>query len=242
VNEPALRARGVVKRFGALTALRGVDLEVAPGTIHAILGPNGAGKTTLLRILAGLSQPTSGEVEITQSDGSPLKPHKSRHAIGYVGHATLLYPELSARENLLFVAKLYGVAQARERADHLLEEEGLSDVAELRAGAFSRGMAQRLAIARACIHDPKIVLLDEPFTGLDRRSADRLAARLDVLRGLSRALVLITHDVRLAAELADKADILIRGKVASQASGPNITPEQLEAIILEPPNAAGTHA
>jgi len=102
-------------------------------------------------------------------------------------------------------------------------------------------MAQRLAIARARIHDPKIVLLDEPFTGLDRRSADRLAARLDVLRGLSRALVLITHDVRLAAELADKADILIRGKVTSRADGPNITPEQLEAIILEPPKAAGTH-
>ncbi len=240
MSEPALRARGLVKRFGALAALRGVDLEVAPGTIHAILGPNGAGKTTLLRILAGLSQPTSGEVEIAQGDGSLQTPRDARHTIGYVGHATLLYPELSARENLLFAAKLYGVAQARERADHLLEEEGLSDVAELRAGAFSRGMAQRLAIARARIHDPKIILLDEPFTGLDRRSADRLAARLDVLRGLSRALVLITHDVRLAAQLADRADILIRGKVASRASGPNITPEQLDAIMLEPPRPAET--
>ncbi len=233
---PALRARGLVKRFGALTALRGVDLEVGAGTIHAILGPNGAGKTTLLRILAGLSQPTRGEVEIADSDGSLREPRKARDAIGYVGHATLLYAELSARENLLFAAKLYGVAHARERADHLLEEEGLLDVAERRAGAFSRGMAQRLSIARARIHDPSLILLDEPFTGLDRRSADRLAARLDVLRGQSRALVLITHDLRLAAELADQADILIRGQVVSRVDGPNLTAERLEAIILEPPS------
>jgi heme ABC exporter ATP-binding subunit CcmA len=231
----------VTKHFGALTALRGVDLEVAPGTIHAILGPNGAGKTTLLRILAGLSRPTRGEVEIAQDDGSLRTPRNARQLIGYVGHATLLYPELTARENLLFAAKLYAVTQARERADQLLEEEGLSDQAELRAGDFSRGMAQRLAIARARIHDPKIVLLDEPFTGLDRRSADRLAAHLDALRSRSRALVLITHDVRLAAQLADKVDILNRGEIASTTRGPNIPSEQLEAMLLAPAKAGGAN-
>jgi heme ABC exporter ATP-binding subunit CcmA len=234
VNAPALRARGLVKRFGALAALRGVDLEVNYGTIHAILGPNGAGKTTLLRILAGLSRPSGGEVVLNREDGNSIEPRKARSEIGYVGHATLLYSELSARENLLFAAKLYGVSDARERADALLEAEGLHEVADLRAGAFSRGMAQRLAIARACIHDPKIILLDEPFTGLDRPSADRLAARLDNLRGQSRALVLITHDLCLAADLADRVDTLIRGRVSFQASAGDITLERLEASILGP--------
>jgi ABC-type multidrug transport system ATPase subunit len=231
-----------VKRFGALTALRGVDLEVDHGTIHAILGPNGAGKTTLLRILAGLSHPTRGEVAMVLDDGRLREPRRARFALGYVGHATLLYPELSARENLLFAAKLYGVAHGRERADHLLDEEGLSDVAERRAGTFSRGMAQRLAIARARIHDPKIVLLDEPFTGLDRRAANRLAARLDNLRGESRALVLITHDVRLAGELADRADVLMRGEITARVRGQDVTPERLEASVLETPNARGASA
>ena len=239
MTEPALRASGLVKRFGAMAALRGVDLEVERGTIHAVLGPNGAGKTTLLRILAGLSRPSQGEVKLTTEDGSAVEPRKARSSIGYVGHATLLYAELSARKNLLFAAKLYGVSAARERADALLEAEGLYEVADLRAGAFSRGMAQRLAIARACIHDPNIILLDEPFTGLDRRAADRLAERLDSLRGQSRALVLITHDLRLAAELADRVDALVRGKVAFRASGAEITLDRLEASVLGPATAGG---
>ncbi|MCH7598672.1 MAG: ABC transporter ATP-binding protein [Myxococcales bacterium] len=242
MSEAALRARGLVKRFGALAALRGVDLEVGRGTIHAILGPNGAGKTTLLRILAGLSRPSGGEVKLVESTGNEVEPRKARSVIGYVGHATLLYAELSARENLLFAAKLYGVTGARERADALLEAEGLFEVAEVRVGTFSRGMAQRLAIARACIHDPQIILLDEPFTGLDRRAADRLAARLDTLRSQSRALVLITHDLRRAAELADRVDTLIRGKVAFRASGAEITPENLEASVLGPAQAGGIGA
>ena len=233
MSEAALVARGLVKRFGAVTALRGVEFEVAKGSIHAILGPNGAGKTTLLRILAGLSHPTQGVVEIDTGDGSYGKPSKARHAIGYVGHATLLYPELSARENLLFAAKLYGVANERERAEQLLEEEGLAHAADLRAGAFSRGMAQRLAIARARVHNPKLVLLDEPFTGLDRPSADRLATRLDALRGQNCALVLITHDLRVAAQLADRAEVLIGGQFVHRAEGVTITVEHLEATIIE---------
>jgi heme exporter protein A len=233
VSEAALIARSLVKRFGAVAALRGVELTVAQGSIHAILGPNGAGKSTLLRILAGLSHPTHGEVEIAVGDGTYDRPNKVRKAMGYVGHATLLYPELSARENLLFAAKLYGVDRADERADELLEEEGLTQAANLRAGAFSRGMAQRLSIARARVHDPKIVLLDEPFTGLDRPSSDRLAARLDGLRSQGCALVLITHDLRVAAQLADCAEVLIRGQFVHREDGPNISVEQLEATVIE---------
>lgn len=231
--DAALVARGLIKRFGAMAALRGVDLEVAKGSIHAILGPNGAGKTTLLRIMAGLSHPTQGEVQIATGDGQTGRPSKVRHAIGYVGHATLLYPELSAKENLVFAAKLYGVARADERADELLEEEGLANVAALRTGAFSRGMAQRLSIARARIHAPKIVLLDEPFTGLDRPSSDRLAERLDSLRGQNSALVLITHDLRIAAELADCAEVLIAGRFVHRAEGPSISVEELEATVID---------
>lgn len=239
MSESALQASGLEKRFGAFAALRGVDVEIADGSIHAILGPNGAGKTTLLRILAGLSAPTRGDVTIRQSDGVNTPPRKARATIGYVGHATLLYPELTAAENLIFAAKLYGVARPAARAAELLEEEGLADAADRRAGGFSRGMAQRLSIARARVHDPRIVLLDEPFTGLDRRAADRLAARLEAMRGASRALVLITHDMRLAAELADHADVLVHGKVVDRIAGSDITQAALEASLLEEGDRAG---
>jgi len=238
MNEVALRARSVEKRFGAQAALRGVDLEVAPGTIHAILGPNGAGKTTLLRILAGLSRPTAGEVEIAV-DAKVKRPEHARGALGYVGHATLLYPELSARENLLFAAKLYGVDHADARARQLLDEEGLGDVADLRAGAFSRGMAQRLSIARARVHDPTVMLLDEPFTGLDRRAADRLAERLDGLRSDGRALVLITHDVVRAAQLAERAEILVAGRVADRVASHELNVERLEVGLSGRPDGQG---
>ncbi|MFT5697043.1 MAG: heme exporter protein A [Myxococcota bacterium] len=207
--------------------------------MHAILGPNGAGKTTLLRILAGLSDPTRGDVTIKQNNGENTPPRKARAAIGYVGHATLLYPELTAAENLIFAAKLYGIARPAARAAQLLEEEGLADAADRRAGSFSRGMAQRLSIARARVHDPRIVLLDEPFTGLDRRAADRLAARLEAMRGASRALVLITHDMRLAADLADHADVLVHGKVVDRIAGANITQAALEASLLEEGDRTG---
>jgi ABC-type multidrug transport system ATPase subunit len=241
VTAVALRARGLKKRFGALSALRGIDLEVSSGTIHAVLGPNGAGKSTLLKILAGLAQPSEGEVEIVVGD-KRLDPRKARHAIGYVGHATLLYPELTASENLIFAGRLYSVQDAADRAKTLLEEEGLSDVADRRAGTFSRGMAQRLAIARSRVHAPEILLLDEPFTGLDRRSADALAERLIDLRDKSHALVLITHDLRQAGEIADRADTLIRGKVVHRCEGDEITPERLEAVYLQTAAAGALQA
>jgi len=230
VSAAALQARAVEKRFGALRALRGVDLSVERGEIHAVLGPNGAGKTTLLRILAGLSHPTAGSVEIDVA-GVPITPKEARGAIGYVGHATLLHPELTALENLLFAAKLYRVDDAEARARHLLEAEALADVADVRAGSFSRGMSQRLSIARARIHDPGVVLLDEPFTGLDRGASERLAAQLARLRDEDRALVLITHDVGVAAKLASAVSVLQRGEVRATVSGSSLDEGQLEAAM-----------
>ena len=225
MTEPILTVRGVEKRFGAVAALRGVDLELPRGGALAILGPNGAGKTTLLRIMAGLSHPTAGTLELA-GQKTP------RAGVGYLGHATLLYPELTARENLIFAGRLHRVARPSERADVLLGEEGLAEVAHRRAGTFSRGMSQRLSIARARVHDPALLLLDEPYTGLDRRAADRLTGHLSRLRDAGHGLVLVTHDVRQASELADSVVILVRGRVAYRAGGDEgLRDDELEAAF-----------
>lgn len=222
MSDPVLRAQALEKRFGAVVALRGVDLELESGGSLAILGPNGAGKTTLLKLLAGLAHPTAGRIEIAGT-GTP------RARVGFLGHATLLYPELTARENLVFSGRLYGLADAGARADLLLEEEGLSEVAHRRAGGFSRGMSQRLSIARARVHDPELLLLDEPFTGLDRPSAERLTVRLRALQAGGHSLVFVSHDVSQAAALADQALILVRGRVAHRSEPRSrLDPEALE--------------
>jgi heme exporter protein A len=206
-----VEARGLEKRFGTLVALAGVDLDVPAASVLAVVGPNGAGKTTLLRILAGLARPTRGSVRIGPAGGER---RAARGSVGYIGHATLLYPALSARENLLFAARLYGVADPAARARALLAELDLEAVAERPAGSFSRGLAQRLAIGRGLVHDPPVVLLDEPFTGLDPVSVDRLGERIERLRSDGRALVLVTHDLVQAAALADRTIVLMGGRIA----------------------------
>jgi heme exporter protein A len=211
VSPPAIAARAVEKRFGRTTALRSVDLEVAAGSSLSVLGPNGAGKSTLLRLMAGLARPSAGSIEVA---GQAAASRASRGCIGYIGHATLLYPNLTARENLTFAARLYGVANPGARADLLLEEEGLTHAAHRAAGGFSRGMAQRLAIARGLVHDPELLLLDEPFTGLDRHSADRLAERLQTLHAGGRTIVLVTHDIERAVQATDTVVVLSAGRVA----------------------------
>ena len=221
---PVVSAAGLAKRFGPITALAGVDFEVGAGAVVAVLGPNGAGKTTLLRILAGLARPSAGAVRY--AGGADRR--SARRFVGYIGHATFLYPQLTARENLHFTAQLYGVEDADARIAKLLAELGLEAVADRAAASFSRGLAQRLAIARALVHDPQLVLLDEPFTGLDPVSADRLAARIDALRGAARAVVLVTHDLARAAALADRAIVLVGGSVAFASSGAPRSAGELE--------------
>jgi ABC-type multidrug transport system ATPase subunit len=213
-----VEARGLVKRFGPLVALSGVDLEVPAASVLAVVGANGAGKTTLLRLLAGLARPTRGSVRIGPRGGER---RRARGGVGYIGHATFLYPLLSARENLLFAARLYRVADPARRARELLVEHDLAGVAERPVGSFSRGLAQRLAIARGLVHDPLVVLLDEPFTGLDPGSADRLAAQIRGLRAGGRAVVLVTHDLGQAAALADRAIVLMGGRIVHAAERPS---------------------
>jgi heme ABC exporter ATP-binding subunit CcmA len=218
VNKSALRARGLCKRLGRQNVLDGVDLELRRGEIAVLLGANGAGKTTLLRVLAGLSLPSRGSVEIAGSRDR----RQARAAVGYVGHETMLYGALSAAENLRFAARLYG--HGPERVRGLLEAAELVGVADQRAESFSRGMRQRLAIARAQVHEPSVLLLDEPFNALDPRAAAALDQTLRHLRDTGAALCLVSHDLERAAKLADVVWVLRRGRVESVATAP-VDPE-----------------
>jgi heme exporter protein A len=230
VSPSAIAVRSVEKRFGGAAALAEIDLELDPGASLAILGPNGAGKSTLVRLMAGLGRPTAGNLEI---EGAPATGRQARARVGLLADATFLYPQLSARENLIFAGRLYSLADPSARADALLADEGLCDVANRPAGEFSRGMAQRLAIARSLVHDPPILLLDEPFTGLDRRGAERLSQRLCRLHQEGRTLVLVTHDFTRAAEVADRAIVLSRGRIVSRIDTGELNADALERAYLE---------
>lgn len=209
MSDALIVARGLEKRFGPVRALRALDLEVRAGATLAVIGPNGAGKSTLLRLLSGLTRPSGGALRVGREGGDR---RSRRGQVGLIAHASFLYPALTARENLVLAARLYGVANPAERADALLVEQGLTGVAERRAGGLSRGMSQRLSIARGLVHDPEIVLLDEPFAGLDPRATARLAERMGALRTAHRTVVLVTHDLARAAELADQTLLLVRGQ------------------------------
>jgi heme exporter protein A len=228
LSVPAIAARGLEKRFGWAVALAGVELVVPTGAALAVLGANGAGKSTLLRLLAGVARPSAGSVEIA---GQRAHGREARAKVGLIGHETFLYPALTARENLVFAGRLHDLSDPGGRADRLLAEAGLSEVGGHPVGSFSRGMAQRVAIARGLVHDPPVVLLDEPFTGLDRRSAARLAERLALLRSERRTFVLVTHDLASAARLVDSAIVLARGRIAHRSGPGELDLERLDAAL-----------
>jgi heme exporter protein A len=206
----------LTKQFGPLLALRGIDLDIRPGEFVTIVGPNGAGKTTLLRILATLSRPTHGHVSIA-GHALPKGADEARRQIGLLSHQPLLYGDLTAEENLRFFGKMYDVPQLEARILELLDRVELLDRRQDRARTFSRGMQQRLAIARALLHDPAVVLLDEPFTGLDPRSSDRLEEMLHVLRDGQRTVIMTIHDLERGWAMCDRALVLARGKIVYQA-------------------------
>jgi heme exporter protein A len=202
----------VSRTFGRRRALNRVSFQCRAGEIVALLGPNGAGKSTLLSITATLLQPTSGTVrygEHTASDGgAPL-----RSRIGLLGHDLYVYPELSASENLTFFARLYGLGDAGDRVAAALERAGLCDRRHDPVAGFSRGMRQRLAVERALLHDPRLVLLDEPFTGLDDGATAALKERLGGLRDAGRIVMLTTHDLETIEPIVDRAVILHNGRL-----------------------------
>ena len=207
----ALQAHGLWKYYGDFAALQQVAFEFAAGSCVALLGRNGAGKTTLLRILAGLSQPSEGQVNIL--GGQPRQAHV-RERIGIIGHGIGIYDELSAEENLLTFARLYSVPHAPQAVDLWLERTGLHAVRRGLAREFSRGMRQRLAIARAFIHSPNFLILDEPFTSLDDRAIALLQSLLRDALQQGATVVLSTHQLREALELASHVLLLNRGKLA----------------------------
>jgi heme exporter protein A len=202
----------LVKRFGPLTVLRELDFSVAEGEFVALLGPNGAGKTTLLRILATLSRPTSGLVRIASYQLTQAGP-ELRAQLGVVSHQPLLYGDLTARENLIFYGKLYGISQ--ERIQEVLELVGLGSRQDDLVRTYSRGMQQRLAIGRAILHNPKILLLDEPHTGLDQEAGEILDRVLQEVALEGRTVVMTSHDLVRAASLATRIDLLSRGKITA---------------------------
>lgn len=207
----ALAAEGVGKSFGRAVVLRDVAFEVGAGECVAVFGPNGAGKSTLLRLLAGLMAPTTGRLRVFGVAGSDAT---IRRRIGLVSHQSFLYPDLSARENLRFYAKMYGLDDAEARVQAWLERVALADVGERPVRSFSRGMEQRLALARALLHDPDVILLDEPWSGLDPGAADWLTELLRELRGRHRTIVLSTHEFQRGLDVATRVLIVHRGRIA----------------------------
>lgn len=207
----ALEVSGVFKYFGDFPALRDVSFKVAPGSVVALLGRNGAGKTTLLRIMAGLSQPSQGSVKV---NGTEAREASTRRRIGVLGHSISVYDELSAHENLTMFGRLYGLDDADKLADTMLERVGLGRVRDGLAREFSRGMRQRLAIGRAFLHDPEMLLLDEPFTSLDDKAIAVLQSMLKEMRDRGRTVVMSTHQLREAMELSTHVTFIQRGQVA----------------------------
>lgn len=209
-------ATALTKQFGPFRALRGIDLEIKPGEFATIVGPNGAGKTTLLRILATLSRPTAGHVSIA-GHTLPKGADAARRQIGLLSHQPLLYGDLTAEENLRFFGRMYDVADLEARIIEQLDRVDLLDRKDDRARTFSRGMQQRLAIARALLHDPSVVLLDEPFTGLDPHASDRLEELLHTLNNGQRTVVMTIHDLERGWAMCNRALVLARGKIVYEA-------------------------
>jgi len=208
-----LEARGLRRSFGGLRVLRGVDLSVRAGEAVVVAGPNGAGKTTLLRLLAGLMRPESGEVHVL---GRPLRGdgQEARRAIGFVSHQSLLYDDLTLAQNLTFTARLYALPKPADAARAALESAGLASRADDSPRRLSRGLTQRASIARALLHRPRVLLLDEPFTALDAAAAERLRADLAGRLAAGLGMVIVTHRLAEVWELATRVAVLADGRWA----------------------------
>jgi heme exporter protein A len=214
-----IEVKKLVKRFGLKTILRGLDFSVRPGEFVALLGPNGSGKTTFLRILASLSKPSLGDVKVA-GYRLPNEAAQVRAKLGVVSHMPLLYPDLTAQENLQFYARIYGVTPSgyASRITEVLEMVGLENRRKDLVRTFSRGMQQRLAIGRAVIHDPEIMLFDEPYTGLDQDASEMLDEVLRSVAANGRTVVMTSHDLVRAEDIATRFDILSRGVITASTT------------------------
>jgi ABC-type multidrug transport system ATPase subunit len=207
MTQPAISVESVSKYFGDFPAVRSVSFDAPEGSILALLGRNGAGKTTMLEMLAGLSRPSAGAIRIAGDSDD------NQGQIGVLGHGLWLYDDLTADENLQFFASLYGVADPQSKIDRWLTETGLEPFRRARISEYSRGMRQRLAIARAFLHDPKILLLDEPWTALDDRAIRFLSDRIVAARDRGCSIIVCSHQLVEALEIADQVALLDRGRL-----------------------------
>ncbi len=220
---------GLVKTFGLKSVLRGLEFHVDRGEFVALVGPNGAGKTTFLRILASLSRPSMGEVRVA-GHRLPAQAAAVRYRLGVLSHQPLLYGDLTAEENLFFYSRMYGVADLEHRVGAVLEMVGLQARRRDLVRQFSRGMQQRLAIGRAILHDPDVLLFDEPHTGLDQEAAAMLDKLLRDVAARGRTVVMTSHNLDRAADLAERIDILSRGVIAASVKRAEIDPLDLPKL------------
>jgi ABC-2 type transport system ATP-binding protein len=239
LNGPALEIRGLAKRFGGQVAVDGLDLEIPRGEFHALLGPNGAGKTTTLRIVAGLTAADAGTVHVMGHDVR-ADPAAAKRVLAFLPDEPMLYNKLRPLEYLEFVAGLWSIPAdvALARAERLLDELALADKRGERIEGFSRGMRQKLALAGSLIHEPEVMILDEPLTGLDAAAARRVKDLLIAKVREGRTIVLTTHILEIAERLAERISIIARGRIAAQGTmaqlrGAVAKGETLEDIFLE---------
>ena len=232
MKPPAIVLRDITRRFGHLTALQNIDLAIQEGHTFALFGPNGAGKSTMLRLVATLGKPSSGNILVHNIDVGK-NPETVRKNIGLISHQTLLYDDLTAPENLTFYGRMYGLQNLNQRIGEVLQAVGLDHRQKDRVRNFSRGMKQRLAIARAILHKPSILLLDEPFTGLDTSAQSMLSNMITDLKTEGHTIFLVTHDLGQGLSLADRFGILCRGKLTHEASTENMNESQLQSLYEE---------
>jgi ABC-type multidrug transport system ATPase subunit len=209
---PIISVANVVKQFGRFAALRGVSAEFDGGRFHAILGDNGAGKTTLLRALAGLAQPTRGAISIFGKT-----PQEACREIGYMAHPSLLYDEMSGMENLRYFARLYGIA-GDARGEEVIRSVGLDPGLTRPVGQYSQGMRQRMSLARAILHDPKVLLLDEPFSNVDVHSAREMVGLLKGMRDAGKTIFVVTHQAALLEGVADEFVWMRAGQIVERTA------------------------
>ncbi|OGO16793.1 MAG: heme ABC exporter, ATP-binding protein CcmA [Chloroflexi bacterium RBG_16_48_8] len=224
-----IKVRKLIKRFGLKPVLRGLDFDVQQGEFVALLGPNGAGKTTFLRILASLSKPSMGEVWIA-GYRLPQQAGLVRRALGVVSHQPLLYGDLTAEENLHFYGRMYDLPDLHARVQEGLRIVGLYDRRRDLVRQYSRGMQQRLAIARAILHDPEVLLFDEPHTGLDQEASAMLDSVLREIAARGRTVVMTSHDLARSVDLASRVDILSKGVIAASVSASELDPVRLPEL------------
>lgn len=225
---PLVRLVNLTRKFGPVTAVKNVNLEIRTGDFLAIFGPNGAGKSTLLKMVASLLPPTSGQVVFLPDGATP-----NRAEVGYVSHQTLLYNELTGRENLAFYGRLYSIPEPESAASEMLTRMGLKEAADLPVRGYSRGMKQRLTLGRALLHEPRLVLLDEPYTGLDQHGSRLLTKILLSLREEGRTVLMITHSLAEGLELGSRVIIQNRGKLVFQAKREEVDRADFENLYFQ---------